>query len=76
MKGQQVSHYRLTDKLGAGTYGEVWKGVHVHDDQLFVAVKLVQLSASLSLSGRFGFQVALMVSTSIYGPLCCFSFVP
>ena len=41
MQGEQVSHYRLTEKLGAGTYGEVWKGVHVHDDQLFVAIKLV-----------------------------------
>jgi len=41
MKGQQVSHYRLTEKLGAGTYGEVWKGVHVDDPDFTVAVKLV-----------------------------------
>ena len=41
MQGQQVSHYRLTEKLGAGTYGEVWKGVHVDDPNFIVAVKLV-----------------------------------
>ena len=41
MQGQQVSHYRLTEKLGAGTYGEVWKGVHVDDPDFTVAVKLV-----------------------------------
>ena len=41
MQGQQVSHYRLTDKLGAGTYGEVWKGVHIDDPDFTVAVKLV-----------------------------------
>ena len=41
MKGQQVSHYRLTELLGAGTYGEVWKGVHVDDPAFTVAVKLV-----------------------------------
>ena len=51
MQGQQVSHYRLTEKLGAGTYGEVWKGVHVHDDQLFVAVKLVH--AALATDDAF-----------------------
>ncbi len=41
MQGQQVSHYRLTDKLGAGTYGEVWKGVHVDRSNFTVAVKLI-----------------------------------
>ena len=41
MKGHTVSHYRLVEKIGAGSYGEVWKGVHLHDDALFVAVKLL-----------------------------------
>ena len=41
MQGQQVSHYILTEKLGAGAHGEVWKGVHVDDDAFRVAVKLV-----------------------------------
>ncbi len=41
MIGSQISHYRLTRKLGAGTYGEVYEGVHVHDDELRVAVKVV-----------------------------------
>ena len=41
MKGSRVSHYRLTERLGRGTYGEVWKGVHVDDADFTVAVKLV-----------------------------------
>jgi len=41
MIGTQVSHYRLQRKLGAGTYGEVFEGVHVHDEDLKVAVKIV-----------------------------------
>jgi len=41
MIGTQISHYRLVRKLGAGTYGEVYKGVHVHDEELRVAVKVV-----------------------------------
>lgn len=41
MKPPQVSHYRLTEKLGAGTYGEVWRGEHVDDAHFTVAVKLV-----------------------------------
>ncbi len=41
MIGTQVSHYRLIRKLGAGTYGEVYEGVHVHDEELRVAVKIV-----------------------------------
>jgi len=41
MPPQQVSHYRLTERLGVGTYGEVWKGVHVHDPALLAAVKLI-----------------------------------
>jgi serine/threonine protein kinase len=41
MIGTQVSHYRLVRRLGAGTYGEVYEGVHVHDEELRVAVKIV-----------------------------------
>ena len=41
MSPDRVSHYRLTERLGAGTYGEVWKGVHVDDPAFMVAVKLV-----------------------------------
>jgi formylglycine-generating enzyme required for sulfatase activity/serine/threonine protein kinase len=41
MIGTQVSHYRLTRLLGQGTYGQVFEGVHVHDDELRVAVKIV-----------------------------------
>ena len=51
MQGQQVSHYRLIEKLGMGTYGEVWKAVHRHDDQLFVAIKL--LRAALATDDAF-----------------------
>ncbi len=38
MLGEQVSHYRLTAELGSGTYGVVYRGVHVHDAELFAAV--------------------------------------
>ena len=47
----RISHYRLTRKLGAGTYGEVYEGVHVHDDELRVAVKIV--SPALVQDPRF-----------------------
>jgi len=51
MIGSQVSHYRLVRKLGSGTYGEVYEGVHVHDDELRVAVKVV--SPALAQDARF-----------------------
>ena len=51
MIGNQISHYRLTRKLGAGTFGEVYEGVHVHDEELRVAVKLV--APSLVQDARF-----------------------
>ena len=41
MLGEQVSHYRLEEKLGEGTYGAVYRGVHIHSEQLQVAVKVV-----------------------------------
>ena len=41
MIGTRVSHYRLEQKLGEGTYGGVYKGVHVHDPVLQAAVKVV-----------------------------------
>jgi serine/threonine-protein kinase len=51
MMGSQISHYRLERKLGAGTFGEVYEGVHVHDGELRVAVKVV--SPSLVQDARF-----------------------
>ena len=42
MIGEQISHYRLESKLGAGTFGVVYKGAHVDDPGLQVAVKVVQ----------------------------------
>jgi serine/threonine-protein kinase len=41
MIGTQLSHYRLVRSLGRGTFGEVFEGVHVHDDHLRVAVKVL-----------------------------------
>ena len=41
MDQKTVSHYRLTERIGAGTYGEVWRGVHEDDPEFVVAVKLV-----------------------------------
>lgn len=41
MIGEQVSHYRLEEKLGEGTYGVVYRACHVEDPELMVAVKVV-----------------------------------
>jgi len=65
VQGHQVSHYRLTDKLGAGTYGEVWKGVHIHDEQLFVAIKLVHAA----LATDEAFLVALKAECRVLSRL-------
>ena len=37
----QVGHYQLTERLGAGAYGEVWQAAHREDAALEVAVKRV-----------------------------------
>ena len=37
----QVGHYQLTERLGAGAYGEVWRAAHREDAALEVAVKRV-----------------------------------
>jgi len=44
-RSPRVSRYRLTETLGAGTDGEVWKGEHAHEDQRFVIIKLLQAHA-------------------------------
>ena len=41
MVGSTVSHYRLVRALGRGTFGEVFEGIHAHDEQLRVAVKVL-----------------------------------
>jgi len=38
----QISHYRLAEKVGEGTYGVVWRGVHHRDPELQVAVKVLR----------------------------------
>ena len=42
MIGEQISHYRLESKLGSGTFGVVYRGAHVDDPELQVAIKVVQ----------------------------------
>ena len=44
MPPQTVSHYRLTERRGSGTYGEAWKGVHEDAPDFVVAVKLASPS--------------------------------
>ena len=44
MLGEQVGHYRLESKLGSGTYGVVYRGVHQEDSGLQVAIKVVHPS--------------------------------
>ena len=68
MQGQQVSHYRLTEKLGAGTYGEVWKGVHVHDDQLFVAIKLVHAAPATDAAFLTALKAECRVLSRLHHP--------
>lgn len=41
MIGSPRSHYRLVCEPGAGTYGGVYEGVHVHDEELRVVIKPV-----------------------------------
>src|SRR5260370_11318347 len=41
--GQHIDDYRLIRLLGTGSFGEVYRGEHVHDRSL-VAVKMVSLS--------------------------------
>jgi len=38
--GGQVGHYLLESKLGRGSFGEVYRGVHAHLPSIRVAVKL------------------------------------
>ncbi|MAY81176.1 MAG: hypothetical protein CL930_10385, partial [Deltaproteobacteria bacterium] len=46
MINTQISHYRLHKKIGEGTYGSVYRGVHIHDDELVVAIKIVHAHLS------------------------------
>ena len=41
MLGTTVSHYTLTRSLGKGSFGEVFEGVHEHDDHFKVAIKIL-----------------------------------
>ena len=47
MIDSQISHYKLTRSLGEGTYGEVYEGVHVHNPNLRVAIKVVTAQVRL-----------------------------
>jgi len=40
--GTQISHYRLDKKLGEGAHGAVYRGVHLHDADFQVAIKVVR----------------------------------
>jgi len=44
MIGQQIGHWVIRRKLGAGAYGVVYRAVHKDDDELDVAIKVVQPS--------------------------------
>jgi formylglycine-generating enzyme required for sulfatase activity len=49
--GATIGHYRLVRALGKGSFGEVFEGVHQHEGQLRVAVKV--LHASLAADADF-----------------------
>ncbi len=51
MIGDLVGHYRLEEKLGEGTYGAVYRAVHLHHPGLQVAIKLMH--AGLAGDARF-----------------------
>ena len=42
MSPTQISHYRLDTLLGEGSFGQVYRGIHVHDEELQVAVKVLR----------------------------------
>lgn len=41
MIGKQISSYEVIEVLGSGTYGTVYRGQHIHDEDLEVAIKVV-----------------------------------
>src|SRR5688572_14618896 len=48
-KGLRISEYTLTDKLGQGGFGEVWKAEHAEIQGKFVAIKVPTRPESIDL---------------------------
>lgn len=49
VKGERVSEYVLTEKLGEGAYGEVWKAEHSQIPGKFVAIKFPRTTEAVEL---------------------------
>jgi hypothetical protein len=68
--GRTVGRYRLSEKIGSGGMGSVYKGVHVEIPGLVVAVKLLALNFvdDDSLRQRFRDEAAIIAQLGEHSP--------